>query len=85
MKNATELKELRNKIINKIKKAKIKDTDNTDDTDDTEDYKTDLNWIHGSKDELEKLKKMVSEVTTFNIEIDGEYAARIYPLYLKKF
>ena len=84
IKNVTELYELRNKIVNEIKKAKKKDTDNIDDTDDTEDYKTDLSWIHGSKDELEKLKKMVSEVTTFNIKIDGEYVARTYPLYLKK-
>ena len=78
IKNAEDIYKLRNKIINEIEK--------TEDTKEAEETKDDINfgWLYGSKNNLEKLEKLVSDLKQFNITIDGEYVAEIYPSRLTK-
>ena len=57
IKNAEDIYELRDKIINKIKKAGKEKTEQTEETEkgekfEDEDDEIDLNWMQGSKDEL---------------------------------
>ena len=86
VKNAEDIYELRNKIINEIKKAETKQSEELEQSEQfEEDDKIDFNWIRGSKGDLEKIKKLVSKAKIFNITVDGNYKAIIYPSKLETF
>ena len=97
VKNGKDIYEIRNVIINEIKRALKEQTERDEKTEETEKYEEaeedeqsegdniDLNWIYGSKDQLKELIKKVFAFKEFNFNKNKEFIKKIKPNTLQVF
>ena len=97
VKNGKDIYEIRNVIINEIKRALKEQTERDEKTEETEKYEEteedeqnegdniDLNWIYGSKDQLKELIKKVFAIKEFNFNKNKEFIKKIKPNTLQVF
>ena len=91
IKNAEDLYNFREKIINEIKESEKGETEETEEIEETEESEeseddTDFSWLHGSKNESRKLWNDAIDIKkVFNLRKDGKFIKKINPVNLQIF